>query len=75
MSVMRVGIMRMGMPERLVPVPVRMWFAGRITGPVLMPVMLYTGLKGHRSIHLSLAVVFGVLWTGTFVTGVFFLPH
>jgi uncharacterized membrane protein YozB (DUF420 family) len=42
---------------------------------VLMPAMLYTGLKGHRSVHLLLAMVFGVLWTGTFVTGVFFLPH
>ncbi len=41
----------------------------------VMPVMLYTGLTHRRTIHLSLAVVFGVLWTGTFVTGIFFLPH
>jgi uncharacterized membrane protein YozB (DUF420 family) len=46
-----------------------------IPSALLMPVMLYTGLKGHRRVHLSLAAVFGVLWTGTFVTGVFFLPH
>jgi hypothetical protein len=40
-----------------------------------MPMMLYTGLTGRRRVHLSLAVVFGALWTGTFLTGVFFLPH
>ena len=42
---------------------------------LLMPVMLYTGLTHRRRAHLALAVVFGVLWSGTFVTGVFFLPH
>jgi uncharacterized membrane protein YozB (DUF420 family) len=42
---------------------------------VMMPAMLYTGLTHRRSIHLTLAVIFGVLWAGTFVTGVFFLPH
>jgi uncharacterized membrane protein YozB (DUF420 family) len=46
-----------------------------VPSALLMPVMLYTGLKGLRQIHLSLATVFGVLWLGTFVTGVFFLPH
>jgi hypothetical protein len=39
----------------------------------LMPIMLYTGLTHRRSIHLLLAAVFGVLWTGTFITGIFFL--
>ena len=59
MSVMRVGIMRMGMPERLVPVPVRMWFAGRITGPVLMPVMLImhvSMLMFHRLVRVFVFV-------------------
>jgi hypothetical protein len=42
---------------------------------VLMPAMLYTGLKRLRKVHLVLATFFGVFWTGTFVTGVFFLPH
>jgi uncharacterized membrane protein YozB (DUF420 family) len=41
----------------------------------LLPFMLYTGLTHRRTVHLMLAVVFGVLWTGTFVTGLFFLPH
>jgi hypothetical protein len=42
---------------------------------MLMPAMLYTGLTRRRTIHLTLAVLFGLLWTGTFITGVFFLPH
>jgi uncharacterized membrane protein YozB (DUF420 family) len=41
----------------------------------LMPLMLYTGLTRRRRIHLSLAVLFSILWTGTFITGIFYLPH
>jgi len=41
----------------------------------LLPFMLFTGLKRRRSIHLMLAAGFGICWTGTFITGVFFLPH
>ena len=40
----------------------------------VMPAMLYTGLKGHIRTHLSLGVCFLALWTGTFITGIFFLP-
>jgi uncharacterized membrane protein YozB (DUF420 family) len=39
----------------------------------IMPLMLYTGLTHRRNLHLKLAAVFGVLWTGTFVTGIFYL--
>jgi uncharacterized membrane protein YozB (DUF420 family) len=46
-----------------------------VPSALLMPVMLYTGLTHRRTVHLILAVVFAVLWAGTFVTGVFFLPH
>lgn len=42
---------------------------------VLLPFMYYTGWKRKRKIHLGLAWIFLVLWTGTFITGVFFLPH
>jgi uncharacterized membrane protein YozB (DUF420 family) len=41
----------------------------------VMPFMLWTGLTHRRKIHLTLAVLFSILWTGTFVTGIFFLPH
>jgi uncharacterized membrane protein YozB (DUF420 family) len=41
---------------------------------VLMIGMLITGLLGRRRVHLTLAVLFGIAWVGTFVTGIFFLP-
>ena len=46
-----------------------------VPSALLMPFMLYTGLSHRRTAHLILAGVFGVLWVGTFITGVFFLPH
>lgn len=46
-----------------------------VPSALLMPFMLYTGLSRRRTAHLILAFAFGVLWIGTFVTGVFFLPH
>ena len=46
-----------------------------VPSALLMPAMLYTGLLHHRAWHLTIACVFGVLWVGTFVTGIFFLPH
>jgi len=39
----------------------------------VMPAMLYTGFTHRRTVHLVLAAIFGVLWTGTFITGIFFL--
>ena len=42
---------------------------------VLLPVMLFSGLRHRRRLHLAVAAVFGVLWTGTVITGVFYLPH
>ncbi len=42
---------------------------------VLLFFMLFTGLKRFRSVHIGLGVLFLILWTGTFVTGVFYLPH
>jgi hypothetical protein len=42
---------------------------------LLLPLMLYTGLRRMRALHIALAVLFSILWTGTFITGVFFLPH
>jgi len=41
----------------------------------LLPIMYATGRTGRGRVHVALSVLFGALWTGTFVTGVFFLPH
>ena len=46
-----------------------------VPSALMMPAMLYTGLSHRRTAHLILAGLFAVLWIGTFVTGVFFLPH
>jgi uncharacterized membrane protein YozB (DUF420 family) len=46
-----------------------------VPAALLMPAMLYTGLTQRRNVHLVLACFFGVLWTGTVITGVIFLPH
>jgi uncharacterized membrane protein YozB (DUF420 family) len=45
-----------------------------IPAALLLPLMLYSG-KTHKSWHVPLAVVFSVLWIGTFITGIFYLPH
>ena len=46
-----------------------------VPSALLLFVMLFTGLKHHRRLHIAAGIVFGLLWTGTFITGVFFLPH
>ena len=46
-----------------------------VPAALLIPVMYYTGRTSRHSLHVTLALVFGVLWTGTFVTGIFYLPH
>ena len=45
-----------------------------IPSALMLPLMLYTG-KTHSRWHVPLAVLFTPLWIGTFVTGIFFLPH
>jgi hypothetical protein len=41
----------------------------------LLFLMLFTGLKHKRVLHIAAGVLFSVLWAGTFYTGVFLLPH
>ncbi len=50
-----------------------LWFA--MPSAALLFVMLFTGLRHYRKVHIGMGLVFLVLWTGTFVTGVFWLPH
>ena len=53
----------------------RVHLAFSLPSAVLLGVMLFTGLKRRRSLHIGMGICFLILWTGTFVTGVFFLPH
>jgi uncharacterized membrane protein YozB (DUF420 family) len=46
-----------------------------VPSALLLTVMLFTGLKHRRNLHIGLGIVFLILWTGTFITGVFYLPH
>jgi hypothetical protein len=60
-------------PEARQALTVHLYFA--IPSAVILPVMLVTGLRRRRWLHVPLGIAFAVLWAGTFVTGVFFLPH
>lgn len=42
---------------------------------VLLFFMLGTGRGHRRYLHIGLGIVFLALWTGTFITGIFYLPH
>lgn len=46
-----------------------------VPAALVLPLMLWSGATHRRRVHLPLAVLFVVLWLGTFVTGLFFLPH
>jgi hypothetical protein len=46
-----------------------------VPSAVMLPILLYSGLRRRIALHYPLALVFIVFWIGTFVTGVFFLPH
>ncbi|MFO0821894.1 MAG: hypothetical protein U0792_02050 [Gemmataceae bacterium] len=46
-----------------------------IPSALLLPVMLFTGKTRRKSVHIAFGVLFAIVWAGTFVTGVFFLPH
>jgi hypothetical protein len=46
-----------------------------VPSAVLLFVMLFTGLKHQRNFHIATGILFSILWIGTFITGVFFLPH
>lgn len=52
---------------------IHLWFS--IPSAIMLPAMLYTGKRRLLEYHIPLACAFLVLWSGTFVTGIFFLPH
>lgn len=46
-----------------------------VPAAILLPVMYVTGRAGWRRTHYVLAALFTIAWIGTFVTGIFYLPH
>jgi len=53
----------------------RVHLAFSLPSAAMLGVMLFTGLGHRRKLHIDMGICFLILWTGTFVTGVFFLPH
>jgi hypothetical protein len=49
-----------------------LWFS--VPSALLLPAMIVSGKMQRKRLHLVLAAVFAVLWTGTVVTGLG-LPH
>lgn len=60
-------------PEAKEALRIHLYFS--IPAAITLPVMLYTGKKRLIRYHVPCAVLFTGLWIGTFVTGMFFLPH
>ncbi len=46
-----------------------------VPAAVLMILMFVSGWLRWKRLHLPLAVFFTIAWVGTFITGVFYLPH
>jgi hypothetical protein len=46
-----------------------------IPSAIALPAMFVSGWYHHKRLHVILGFIFLVLWTGTFITGVFYLPH
>jgi hypothetical protein len=44
-----------------------LWFS--VPSALLLPAMLVSGKMRRKRLHIALAVVFSVLWTGTVITG------
>jgi hypothetical protein len=46
-----------------------------VPAAVLLPIMYFTGRTYRTKAHFALGLIFSLCWIGTFVTGIFFLPH
>lgn len=60
-------------PDLLKALRIHLGFS--IPSALLLPLMLWTGYTRRKKTHLALAILFSIAWTGTAVTGIFFLPH
>jgi hypothetical protein len=69
------GMLQEYMEQQGAVTELRIHLCFSVPSALLLPAMLYSGKTHRRRFHVSLGVVFLALWTGTFITGVFFLPH
>ncbi len=59
-------------PTALAALHTHLWFS--IPSTLLLPAMIITGKMRLKRLHVALAMVFTLLWTGTVITGLG-LPH
>jgi len=74
------GLIRFGAPitetfsdETRAFLRIHLYFA--VPSALLLPVMLWSGATGRKTLHKVCASIFSIAWAGTFITGVFWLPH
>ena len=60
-------------PEARAALRIHLFFS--VPSAVLLIAMYATGKWKKRTVHIPLGVAFTVLWIGTVVTGLFWLPH
>jgi uncharacterized membrane protein YozB (DUF420 family) len=60
-------------PEARAALRIHLFFS--VPAALLLPVMFLSGVKRRRAIHVPVGIVFAILWAGTAVTGLVFLPH
>jgi len=60
-------------PEAREALRIHLMFA--VPAAVILPLMFISGWKRYKKVHTALGGIFAFLWLGTFITGVFFLPH
>lgn len=60
-------------PEAKAMLRIHLLFA--IPAAILLPIQFVLGIKGYKKAHVPLGLLFTLLWIGTFITGVIYLPH
>jgi hypothetical protein len=52
---------------------IHLWFA--VPSVLLLLLMMGSAVLKWKRFHVACGILFSLFWVGTFVTGVFFLPH
>lgn len=60
-------------PEARAMLRIHLYFS--VPAALLLPVMFLSGIKRRRWLHVPVGIVFAILWAGTAITGLVFLPH
>ena len=60
-------------PDAREALRIHLYFA--VPSAIVLPAMMLSGVRHWKVLHIYLGILFTLLWIGTFITGVFFLPH